>query len=75
MIQTIRSRAAKLNIKEPKVMMVANANRRKRNARTTSQLEDLTVDDFKYLMSKFDEQQEALQRRAQMETQREVQTA
>ena len=56
-------------------MMVANANRRKRNARTTSQLEDLTVDDFKYLMSKFDEQQEALQRRAQMETQREVQTA
>lgn len=75
MIQTIRSRAAKLNIKEPKVMMVANANRRKRNARTTSQLEDLTVDDFNHLMSKFDEQQEALQRRAQMEAQREVQTA
>ena len=72
MIQTIRSRAAKLNIKEPKVMMVANANRRKRNARTTSQLEDLTVDDFKHLMNKFDEQQEALQRRAQMEAQREV---
>ena len=75
MIQTIRSRAAKLNIKEPKVMMVANANRRKRNARTTSQLEDLTVDDFNHLMSKFDEQQAALQRRAQMEAQREVQTA
>lgn len=75
MIQTIRSRAAKLNIKEPKVMMVANANRRKRNARTTSQLEDLTVDDFKYLMSKFDEQRVALQRRAQMEAQREAQTA
>lgn len=75
MIQTIRSRAAKLNIKEPKVMMVANANRRKRNARTTSQLEDLTVDDFKHLMNKFDEQQEALQRRAQMEAQREAETA
>lgn len=75
MIQTIRSRAAELNIKEPKVMMVANANRRKRNARTISQLEDLTVDDFKHLMSKFDEQQAALQRRAQMEAQREVQTA
>lgn len=75
MIQTIRSRAAELNIKEPKVMMVANANRRKRNARTTSQLEDLTVDDFKHLMDKFEEQRVALQRRAQMEAQREAQTA
>lgn len=72
MIQTIRSRAAELGIKEPKVMMVANANRRKRNARTTSQLEDLTVDDFKHLMGKFEEQRVALQRRAQMEAQREV---
>ena len=67
MIQTIRSRAAELNIKEPKVMMVANANRRKRNARTTSQLEDLTVDDFKHLMDAFDQQRAALQRRALME--------
>ena len=75
MIQTIRSRAAELGIKEPKVMMVANANRRKRNARTTSQLEDLTVDDFKHLMDKFEEQRVALQRRAQMEAQREAQTA
>ena len=61
-----------VGIKEPKVMMVANANRRKRNARTTSQLEDLTVDDFKHLMGKFEEQRVALQRRAQMEAQREV---
>ena len=75
MIQTIRSIAAELNIKEPKVMMVANANRRKRNARTTSQLEDLTVDDFKYLMDAFEQQRVALQRRAQMEAQREAQTA
>ena len=75
MIQTIRSKAAELGIKEPKVMMVANANRRKRNARTTSQLEDLTVDDFKHLMDKFEEQRVALQRRAQMEAQREAQTA
>ena len=76
MIQTIRSVAAELNIKEPKVMMVANANRRKRNARTTSQLEDLTVDDFKYLMDAFKQQRVALQRRAQMEAQREaLQTA
>ena len=75
MIQTIRSVAAELNIKEPKVMMVANANRRKRNARTTSQLEDLTVDDFKYLMDAFKQQRVALQRRAQMEAQREAQTA
>lgn len=76
MIQTIRSKAAELGIKEPKVMMVANANRRKRNARTTSQLEDLTVDDFKHLMDKFEEQRVALQRRAQMEAQREaLQTA
>lgn len=74
MIQTIRSKAAELGIKEPKVMMVANANRRKRNARTTSQLEDLTVDDFKHLMDKFEEQRVALQRRAQMEAQREAQT-
>ena len=75
MIQTIRSVAAELNIKEPKVMMVANANRRKRNARTTSQLEDLTVDDFKYLMDAFKQQRVALQRRAQMEAQREAETA
>lgn len=75
MIQTIRSIAAELNIKEPKVMMVANANRRKRNARTTSQLEDLTVDDFEYLMDAFKQQRAALQRRAQMEAQREAQTA
>ena len=75
MIQTIRSIAAELNIKEPKVMMVANANRRKRNARTTSQLEDLTVDDFKYLMDAFEQQRVALQRRAQMEAQRKAQTA
>ena len=67
MIQTIRSIAAELNIKEPSVMKVANGFRMKRNARTTSQMEDLTVDDFKYLMDAFEQQRAALQRKAQQE--------
>lgn len=67
MIQTIRNVAAELNIKEPSVMKVANGYRMKRNARTTSQMEDLTVDDFKYLMDAFEQQRTALQRKAQQE--------
>lgn len=67
MIQTIRSIAAELSIKEPSVMKVANGFRMKRNARTTSQMEDLTVDDFKYLMDAFEQQRAALQRKAQQE--------
>lgn len=69
MIQTIRNVAAELNIKEPSVMKVANGYRMKRNARTTSQMEDLTVDDFRYLMDAFEQQRVALQRKARQEVQ------
>ena len=69
MIQTIRNVAAELNIKEPSVMKVATGYRMKRNARTTSQMEDLTVDDFRYLMDAFEQQRVALQRKAQQEVQ------